>query len=1118
MKLYYSTDPNLLANRCLDELNEYTREDPMRRAFLIVPESMKADLERRYLEQHNKQGLMMAEVLSFNRLAYRLSSEVGGLAVQRLSLAGKSLLLQNILQRAGNKNPNERKVATGTKLSTEVPVTATSDQAVSDSLNPGKSSSTEQISAAEERQFRRFARFVGRPGFATELATVIGDFSRYDITATDLRATATIAPTVITRDKLFDFALLLEHYRETLAAYDLIDPDQDLDRLAALLRNFNKEPRLAFLKETAVWVLGFGETRAFTAQEQEILGQLERHCASLTVTINCDRLDERSDPIYSHGKDTVRQLQRLSGNCDWQQIPSTVKKPSVTVVYAPDAREEMRFVFGEIRRLLIESDFRGRDIGIALAEPDTYGDLIVSTAQIYGIPIFIDRRKALSQSSFLRHIDALLEYILTRPDYKTIMLYLRSGYSQLSIQTIDDYDNLCLAAGLIKPHDFSGFDPERLLATGKLSPCQYRTWQQVRAVLKPVDDLGALVRQKRSGANKLELIFTWLLKHSFPQLENRVARLRQNEEKEAALILASSWNQWLEFKEEALSIMRSLLLSQLDFTRLLRAALAGFSHSSIPVGIDSVRVGNLRQMTVYPTQVLFVVGTNENNFPPRGSEEGYLRDAERMLLSEHSNKKFPNHKEDLPIAREWQQHRLLTGPKSKLHISTPSLNRDQASLVQKQLESDPETEIISLALPFAPSAAWNVGQIARLRLNLALSDPIERHNLQVDWLIGLQALSRLDKDTEVGLYPEREAEELIIPSHLVESVVLPRATISVSQLQKYNHCPYSYFGTYLLRLRERDHWQPSAREQGSLLHAMMELTIAELIRRLQGAKTPSSKAEITENWSRSLTIASLDKYFENAIEMTGLAHFNFPETRGQMKRRLLNHLTATLQLTAEQIRRDLLFPEAVEWHFPLPGKDNFTLKSGLWQATLQGTVDRVDTGTDGFVLIDYKRGGKQILYADIVHGLNLQLPLYLKVYNQLYPQAIPKGLAYFTFADKRSDNRKGIMPTVTSNSELLRDAFDKQSIVLEQEKLTLLADFAAERARSSMANILKGDIGARPTVLRAGQSPCSYCAYKAHCQYDDRTGRDRARLDVTPAQYEKVAEAKIAAWRPGEVL
>ena len=98
MRLYYSTDPQALADRCLGELNLYTREDPMRRAFLIVPESMKADLERRYLEQHNRAGLMMAEVLSFSRLAHRLFSEAGGLAVKRISAAGKALLLQEILQ------------------------------------------------------------------------------------------------------------------------------------------------------------------------------------------------------------------------------------------------------------------------------------------------------------------------------------------------------------------------------------------------------------------------------------------------------------------------------------------------------------------------------------------------------------------------------------------------------------------------------------------------------------------------------------------------------------------------------------------------------------------------------------------------------------------------------------------------------------------------------------------------------------------------------------------------------------------------------------------------------------------------------------------------------------
>lgn len=1147
MRLFYSTDPNLLTDRCLGELNSYTKEDQMRRAFLIVPESMKADLERRYLEKYNHAGLMMAEVLSFSRLAHRLFSEAGGLAVRRISQAGKALLIQKILQ-SGSKQSAKEEYDAVSPLDDEgayESAPANMPNAHSSVADKPQAGEDELKSAA----FRRFSRFVGRPGFAAELVNVMGDFSRYGISPMDLRDASATAPTAITKDKLFDFSLLWEQYREALTAHELFDPDHDLDRLISLLDNALAEPRLSFLKDTAVWVLGFGETRAFTTQELSVLKLLNHHCDSITVTCSLDYLEGNaadqtknavgpsvspiaSDPVYSHGLGTARQIIKISaGNLTVERLEAERKQSSITTVYAANPREELRYVCGKIREILSGQKLRRRDIGIALADPDAYHDLLTATAKNYGLPVFIDRRTSLTQSSFFRYIDALLEYLLEKPDFNTIMLYLRSGFDLLPRRTIDDFENLCLAKGLISPYDISRFDAKQQAAEGKISSKEYSLWQQVREVLSPLDDLGKSIRRKRQSSKKLDLLFTWTKSEHGPffALTERISRLRENQETEAALILADSWNLWLKLWDEAQILMKSLLLSQADFTRLLRASLAGFSHSSIPVGIDSIRVGNLRQMSVYPVKVLFIVGTKLDNFPPRSSEEGYLRDSERYWLEEHSQKKFPNRRHDLPPAREWQVQKLLESPGEHLFISTPSLNRDESSQVQKQLEDaqaaadkkneaglaegKKRTETIVLSSPFAPSAAWYGKKTAEMQLNLALSDPVAKYNLELDWLIWLEALLMSDRTMEVGLRPGYQPEKLAVPAAQVRQLVLPRNYMSVSQLQKYNNCPYSYFASYLLRLHERETWEPSAREQGSILHAMMELSLSELIARLQTAAGDEQKMAVTADWQGSLSKEKIEAVFEAALANEGLNHFDFPETRGQMKQRIVRYAATSLLLTGEQVRRDKLFPHEVEWRFPQPGQDNFALQADDWQVTLRGTIDRIDTGEDGFALIDYKRGSKKVSYADIVTGTNLQLPLYLKVYRHLYPEAVPRGFGYFTFKDQRSDNRKGISPVTSAAVDLLKDAFDKQRSAEDPEMLSVISDYSAARANKTMHSILGGDISARPTVIRSQQSPCSYCLLKAHCLYDSRTDRDSVQTREREKELEENALREIMKWQ-----
>ena len=87
----------VLLDHALSEITERVERWPDRRVFLIVPESSKADVERRYLERDASGGLLMAEVLSFKRLAFRLFAEAGGLGVKRLSATGRAVLILSLI-------------------------------------------------------------------------------------------------------------------------------------------------------------------------------------------------------------------------------------------------------------------------------------------------------------------------------------------------------------------------------------------------------------------------------------------------------------------------------------------------------------------------------------------------------------------------------------------------------------------------------------------------------------------------------------------------------------------------------------------------------------------------------------------------------------------------------------------------------------------------------------------------------------------------------------------------------------------------------------------------------------------------------------------------------------
>ena len=98
MKLLFGNDSNSLVMHSLNEIHQRTVDFPDQRAFLIVPERTKVQMERDYLETTGADGLMMAEVLSFRRLAHRLLDEAGRLPARPLDTFGRQMLLFRILK------------------------------------------------------------------------------------------------------------------------------------------------------------------------------------------------------------------------------------------------------------------------------------------------------------------------------------------------------------------------------------------------------------------------------------------------------------------------------------------------------------------------------------------------------------------------------------------------------------------------------------------------------------------------------------------------------------------------------------------------------------------------------------------------------------------------------------------------------------------------------------------------------------------------------------------------------------------------------------------------------------------------------------------------------------
>ncbi|HZK28584.1 MAG TPA: PD-(D/E)XK nuclease family protein [Clostridia bacterium] len=1080
-QLIYSSDPDVLVEHVFTELADRNLNWPDHRAFLIVPEYLKADMERRYITASHAGGLMMAEVLSFRRLATRLFSQTGQQASQSISNAGKAILVQGAL------------------------------------LDP-------------DQPFRRFHKMAGQPHYAVDLVNILGDFHRYEITNTDL-LTRNGSPKLqeeqipkarqVTIDKLHDFAILARILENELRERDLVDPDTSLARLAGLLTDHPRPQRLNFLSHSHVWILGFGGDRNFTSQERSVLSALARQVATLSIAIPAGGDGRGSDPAFYHGRETLRSLSRLLPSSEKHELrrPTPRPKPLVHLVRAIDRQEEARYTAGEIRRLLLTTDLRRREIGIALCEPDEMIAYLEAALEEYGVDAYLEASKPLKQSSFMRLLTAFLSLCSYDFTLDHLMDYYRSGLTILPNPVIDRFENAALANGWKGARDLRAICASKHSLQTTIDRCAYSKTEERKELrhalenVKKILDITSAMRQTRTGRAKADLLLDFLfggphaeardgknraeassqnaLSRNFLDgspasrvMKQRDTLLLQNHEK-SALLLVSAWNAAIDFLYEAGDLLGDARMSQDHFSRMLLAGLESLSLSSIPVGTDRVRVGSLTQMAARPCRVLFIVGALETAFPAEIKQEGYLRDEERDFLAERSGKPFPSRKKDQPASQAWLVRALLERPSEHLYLSVPTLGEGRSPIydsLRAQTEGEQET-IVDKPGP-VPDARWNA---------LKAASRILRRNDQAPtiWRQAVRMLTGIDDP--IRQTADQIAESFSLSRPIVASALARYSGISISMLQQYNACPFRFFTQYLAGAWERVVAEDRVNAQGTLLHRLLELATIDLTGSLEQARDGEDKEQIIDEWGDRLTPTYMRELYSRATERRDLSWYARPQVSGGVGERLRIRAVNTLKILSDFDRENVFTPYRLEWSFPEPGRPPYGLTVEGHHFPFRGLVDRIDEDPQGTLrLIDYKRSGKVFSWLELLDGTDLQLPLYKRAFETAYPGRSVSELFFAGFDSPRVRELTSFSALPYDTAEELR-LLRKQKQVWVDESVDKTARFAEAKASDTLKAILEGDFAAQPLIRGSYSNPCQYCDWYAACGYDKRLARNVVR-------------------------
>ncbi|HEY8346162.1 MAG TPA: helicase-exonuclease AddAB subunit AddB [Symbiobacteriaceae bacterium] len=1146
---------------CLEEIAAAVRAAPEGPPLiLLVPEQATFQVEQALLGHDRLKGIMRAQVLSFQRLAWRVSMKVGGLAQPPLSDLGKRMVLRALLER-------------------------------------------------RQGELRIFGQVADRPGFIEKLAGTISEVRAYQQGPDSLRrhlnclSEAGQAESALFA-KLHDLALVMQD----LADYTegrFTDPDDYLPVLAGQLSESG------LLDGAEVWVDGFS---GFTPQELAVLGAIFASARRTHVTL-CIAPDElrkaggrHTDADLFHPTlTTYDQLTKLAKERGipidpplilrdrprFQRAPELayieehlfrVAPPpwtggaprSVTLVEAQNRREEVDAAAREVLRLVREEGLRYREIAVVARNLDAYGDLTAAVFAAYGIPAFVDRRRTVAHHPLVELLRAALEVVTQNWEYGPVFRYLKTDLTAAGRDEVDLLENYVIEHG-IRGQAWRDPAPWRFVRRYTLeedeaerSPDQEAWLERIHEIrTRATAELVAFQRRltRRGGTELTVREITTALFQLLDDLKV-AARLEQwAEEAEAAgdLELAREheqvWNGVLELMDQMVEALGDVRVSLTQYLQILSAGLDGLRLGLIPPGLDQVIVGTVERSRHVGIRATLILGATEKDFPPQPPEDAIFTDRERERLKAEGLEVGPTSLEQL-FQQQFFTYVALTRASDRLWISYPLVDETgravaPSPVIQRLRNLFPDLQVRPAVDPArtAQAVAQSVENPIQLGAALARAFRLYRSGYPLDpgwldlyqWAVHDPHLQKQIAPVLASVAYEEWFHQRSAPigRDLARLLYGDRLRTSVSRLEAFTACPFQHFAGYGLALGERPRFEVRAPEFGLFYHAALSLFVRQLAEegRAWESLTPEEAAERMDR-----LVDLLAPRLQNEILLST------PEHR-YLLRSMRRTLQASLRILNEHIYHGRFRPLWVELPFGSQHGEGLPpvavpLSDGS-HVLLRGRIDRVDglQVADGIWylrVIDYKSSARKLDLAGFYHGLSLQLLLYLYVVvegaGRLLPgQRRPAGALYFPVHDpvvrlpapqppeqvekeRRSRFRAtGILtdePDVicamdeaglglTQVAKLNKDGtVPKKAPVASQEQFAMLFGHLRRTITRAAERMLEGQVDVAPYRL-GRETPCSFCAYRPVCQFDPTVeGQGYRSLErLKPAEvWQRIAE------------
>lgn len=1062
--------------------------------FLITPEQFSFTAEKKLMEAVKTEAVLQAEVVHLSRLAKRVIKEIG-IKDDRMSKCGKAMLISHIL----------------TMQKKDLKYLSKSEE----NINLAISSITE--------------------------------LKKHGVTVEMLKEQIDKTENIYLKTKLQDISVIYEQYDEQIKQ-SYID---EADELAILAENIEN---IKWLKNSVIYI---DEFAGFTYSEYQVIKGLIKYAKQVNITITVDNLEQTLNPdtdIFYANKITVKKLQDIvsqnelklekpikmlevkrfktpelkyiEGNLfKTQSTKYEQKVENLSMFLAKNQYTEIEYIAKEITKLVKEKKKRYNDIAIITKNIQSYSNLARVIFEKYDIPIFIDEKRELSQNIIIQYVLSIFEILQKNYSKESVFQYAKMGFLEIEQSDIFKLENYCTKWG-IKQNKFKK-DFVYELEKNKQEIEYYNELR--KKIIEPIENLKQNIRKGKTAKGITVAIYDFLEKQKIEEkIFLKMQELKEKNREDLVQEYKESYEILINVLDEIVKIFRDENITINQYANILKQGLKASSLGKIPGTQDQVIMGDVDRSRSHKVDTIFIIGLNDGVYPSINKSEGFLGDEDREYLKKQGIELAKGTLENL-YDDKFNIYKAFTTAERELHLSYSSADTEGGALrpsiyitkIKKMFPNLKETsDVIVSDYQITNQKATYDALIEKLA-------KIEESELEPEWK---EIYKYFGNNEEWKIKLEKDLQGLNytnIPQNIekttIEKLYGNVLRTSVSKLETYKKCPFSYFLKYGLNLKQKEELKIQNFDTGSFMHEVIDLFF-NYVR--------EENIELTELLDEEEKIRKIvNQIIETKLDC-GKYRFTATVKYKILIQRLEKMVTKALKYIVESLVYSDFNVEGTEVEFS-KGKEykpiEIALENGK-RIEITGKIDRVDIAKteDGNYLriIDYKSSARNVDLNEVYAGVSIQLLTYLDAICE-EKDLMPAGILYFNLIEKNVNPK---IKTEEAIEEEIRKQFKMKGLILadievmkmqdnnlkeggtsklipagisakgginkrdtsgvDEQEFEVLQKYIGKIIKEIGKEILEGKIELSPTNYK-GKTPCRYCEYHAICGFDARNNKNK---------------------------